>query len=172
MKRPLLSLLLPSVVCLVPAAVACGGPSSKTAADVDDDSNAKPAADKTPAADDGGGASATASAGPATGAPGSADDSTGPKNDECTVFDEPNLEGVLLKSACEAPNPTGQPPDTSKTLVVKVTASPNVVAPGGHADVLVSYTNKSAASIPLYFTIDPMPRFEIETYTAKGNRVD
>ena len=152
--------------------VACGGPSSKTAADVDDDSTSKSAGDKTPPADDAGTAAATASAGSTAGAPGSADDSTGPKKDECTVFDEPNLEGVLLKSACEAPNPTGQPPDTSKTLVVKVTASPNVVAPGGHADVLVSYTNKSAAPIPLYFTIDPMPRFEIETYNVKGNRVD
>ncbi|MGO8995982.1 MAG: hypothetical protein ACLQVI_21925 [Polyangiaceae bacterium] len=172
MKRPLLSILLPSVVCLVPALVACGGPSSKTAADVDDDSTSKSAGDKTPPADDAGTAAATASAGSTAGAPGSADDSTGPKKDECTVFDEPNLEGVLLKSACEAPNPTGQPPDTSKTLVVKVTASPNVVAPGGHADVLVSYTNKSAAPIPLYFTIDPMPRFEIETYNVKGNRVD
>jgi hypothetical protein len=26
--------------------------------------------------------------------------------------------------------------------------------------------------LPLYFTIDPMPRFEIEVYNAKGNRVD
>ena len=26
--------------------------------------------------------------------------------------------------------------------------------------------------MPLYFTIDPMPRFDIEIYNAKGNRVD
>src|ERR1700722_6950802 len=153
------------------ALVACGGPSSKTAADVDDDSNPKPPSDKTASADDGGAATASNDNAPA--APGSPDDSTGPKKDECTVFDEPNLEGVLLKSSCEAKTPTGQPPDTSKTLVVKVSASPNIVAPGGHADLLVSFTKKSAAPLPLYFTIDPMPRFEIETYTAKGgNRVD
>ena len=163
-----------AVFFLVPLA-ACGGssPSSKTAADVDEDSNAKPTDTAAAAGEaDAGGGATTASSNTAP-APGSADDSTGPKKDECTVFDEPNLEGVLLKSACEAPSPTGQPPDTSKTLVVKVTASPNIVAPGGHADLLVSYTNKSAAPLPLYFTIDPMPRFEIETYTAKGgNRVD
>jgi hypothetical protein len=180
MKRTLVS-VLPRLrgghaVFLLTSLAACGGgsPSSKTAADVDEDSN--PKATDTAAAgetDGGSGGAPTASsdnnAGPA---PGSADDSTGPKKDECTVFDEPNLEGVLLKSACEAPTPTGQPPDTSKTLVVKVTASPNIVASGGHADLVVSYTNKSAVPLPLYFTIDPMPRFEIETYTAKGNRVD
>jgi hypothetical protein len=154
------------------AIAACGGgPSSKTAADVDEDSNAKTATDKpAPAADADGGATASGDSTPS--APGSNDDSTGPKKDECTVFDEPNLEGVLLKSACEAATPTGQPPDTSKTLAIKVSISPNIVAPGAHADVLVSYTNKSAAVLPLYFTIDPMPRFDIEVYNAKGNRVD
>ena len=90
------------------------------------------------------------------------------------MLDEPNLEGVLLKNACEVPNPTGgQLPDMSKTLVVKVTVSPSSVPPGTHADVLVTYTNKSTyPPLPLYFTIDPMPRFDIEVYNAKGNRVD
>ena len=36
----------------------------------------------------------------------------------------------------------------------------------------MSYTNKSTAPLPLYFTIDPMPRFDIEVYNAKGNRID
>jgi hypothetical protein len=166
MKRFLLALCALSAAC-------GGGPSSKTAADVDEDANPKPPADTAAAAGtDDGGASAASSDNSAGPAPGSSDDATGPKKDECTVFDEPNLEGVLLKSSCEAPAPTGQPADTSKTLVVKVSASPNIVAPGGHADLLVSYTNKSGAPMPLFFTIDPMPRFEIETYNAKGNRVD
>jgi hypothetical protein len=60
----------------------------------------------------------------------------------------------------------------SKTLEVKVSVNPPKVAPGAHADVLVTFTNKSTSNLPLFFTIDPMPRFEIETYTAKGNRVD
>ncbi len=151
---------------------ACGGAGAKSADDVDEESGEKGASAKsTPAAGDDAGEAPTAS-GSAAPAPGSADDSSGPKKDECSVFDEPNLEGVLLKSACEAPNPTGQPPDTSKSLVVKVSISPNVVAPGAHGDVIVSFTNKSTAVLPLYFTIDPMPRFDIEAYNAKGNRVD
>ncbi len=55
---------------------------------------------------------------------------------------------------------------------MKVSLSPNVVAPGAHADVLVSFMNKSTAVLPLYFTIDPMPRFDIEVYNVKGNRMD
>jgi hypothetical protein len=164
-----LTLGLGFLVCASLMLAACGGPSSKTAADVDDDSNPKTASD-TAAADDGGATATAEPSGPP--APGSSDDSTGPKKDECSVFDEPNLEGVLLKSACEAPTPTGTPPDLSKSLVVKVSVSPNVVAPGAHADVLVSFTNKSTAVLPLYFTIDPMPRFDIEVYNAKGNRMD
>ena len=68
--------------------------------------------------------------------------------------------------------PTGSPPDTSKTLVVTVAVNPPHIAPGAHADVLVTFQNKSAAPIPLYFTIDPMPRFDIEVSDTKGNRVD
>lgn len=168
MKRDLLfRALAPLAACA--AFVACGGAPSKTAADVDEES--KPAAD-TSATDDAGTTAANSANENAPAAPGSSDDSAGPKKDECSVFDEPNLEGVLLKSACEAPTPTGTPPDMSKSLQVKVTVSPNVLAPGAHADVLVSFTNKSTAVIPLYFTIDPMPRFDIEVYNAKGNRMD
>jgi hypothetical protein len=158
-------------LALVSLASACGAP-SKTAADVDEDSNAKAAA----SGDDDGGSSASASSPPTNSAPapGSNDDTSGgPKKDECSVFEEANLEGVLLKNACEvAAPPTGQPADTSKTLSVTVAVMPPHIAPGAHADVLVSFINKSAAPMPLYFTIDPMPRFEIEVTNAKGNRVD
>jgi hypothetical protein len=152
---------------------ACGGPPSKSAADVDDDSNPKPADTAGASTDDGGAASASAGPANSAPAPGSADDSSGgPKKDECSVFDEANLEGVLLKSACESAAPTGAPPDTSKTLAVTVAVMPPHVAPGAHADVIVTFMNKSAAPMPLYFTIDPMPRFEIEVTNAKGTRVD
>ena len=153
---------------------ACGGAPSKTAADVDDDSNPKPTEPSAAAGDDAGTpATPTASSSGGAPAPGSQDDTSGGgKKDECHVFDEANLEGVLLKNACEVATPTGSPPDTSKTLVVSVTVSPPHVAPGAHADVLVTFQNKSAAPVPLYFTIDPMPRFDIEIYNAKGNRVD
>jgi hypothetical protein len=168
MKRTILAgSLLPGALALTLAG--CGGPSAKSAADVDEDT-AKPAAEATAGSDADSGAVATNDNTPP--APGSADDSTGPKKDECSVFDEANIEGVLLKSACEVPAPTGQPPDTSKTLAVKVSITPNVLAPGAHGDVVVSFTNKSNAVLPLYFTIDPMPRFDIETYNVKGVRMD
>ncbi len=165
MKRSFL--VLSCFLCLA----ACGGAPSKTAADVDEDSNPK-SADQSAAASDDGGTAATPTANTAP-SPGSQDDvATGPKKDECNVFDEANLEGVILKNACEVPNPTGAPPDTSKTLVVSVALNPMKVAPGAHADVVVSFTNKSSAPMPLYFTIDPMPRFDIQVFNAKGNRVD
>jgi hypothetical protein len=163
-----------ALISLASLASACGGGPAKTAADVDEDSNPKAAS--AAAGEDDGGAAASASPGPSNSAsaPGSADDTAGGgKKDECSVFDEANLEGVLLKSACEvASAPTGQPADTSKTLSVTVAVMPPHVAPGAHADVLVSFINKSAVAMPLYFTIDPMPRFEIEVTNTKGLRVD
>src|SRR5207244_51495 len=149
-----------------------------TSATADTDSNAKPAEIDTSSskpADDTPPPSKTAPA------PGSSDDKSsggaagpggGAKKDECSVFDEPNLESVLLKSACESPSPTGQSPDLSKKLEVKVSVTPMKVSPGGHADVLVTFANKSKEPIPLFFTIDPMPRFEIEVYDKKSARVD
>jgi hypothetical protein len=157
---------------LLTTLAACGGatPDSKTAGDVDED--APKAAGEAPPPE------AATTAGPTHDkpAPGSTDDASGApgvaKKEECNVFDEANLEGVLLKSACEVPNPTGAPPDMSKTLAVTLNVSPAKVTPGGHTSITVTFANKSTAVIPLYFTIDPMPRFEIEVYDAKGNRVD
>jgi hypothetical protein len=175
MKGHLSLLYFSSVVLSLAGLAGCGGSGAKSADDVDDDTKPKASSDSTASADDGGAPTGegTASSGSNSGpAPGTTDVSNGPKKDECSVFDEPNLEGILLKSACEAPSPTGQPPDLSKSLVVKVTISPNIVAPGGHGDVLVSFTNKSNAVLPLYFTIDPMPRFDVEAYNEKGVRPD
>lgn len=176
MKRGSLLFSLPLLLA------ACGGgnPDAKSASDVDEDSNpksgeidtsdSKPADDTPPPSTD-------------KPAPGSDDDKhdksggaggsgAGAKKDECSVFDEANIEGVLLKSACEVETPTGQPPDLSKKLEVKVSVMPMKVSPGGHADVLVTFANKSKEPMPLYFTIDPMPRFEIEVYDKKSQRVD
>jgi hypothetical protein len=106
-------------------------------------------------------------------APGSADDSAGPKKDECSAFEISNLEEVLLKSACEVPNP--KPEDKlmdAKNVEVKVVTNGVKVTPGGHMDVTVIFTNKTKDVLPLLFTIDPMPRFEVQAYDTKGNRID
>ena len=151
---------------------------AQSAGNLDDDGNPKPEGEATASAGDDGGAPSTPPPSSDKPAPGSADDTAGaaaegaPKKDECNVFDEANLEGILLKSGCEVADPTGQPPDLTKKLEVKVTVMPPKVAPGGHADVQVAFINHTAQTMPLYFTIDPMPRFEIEVYDKKSNRVD
>jgi hypothetical protein len=162
-KLPLYSLLI--------ALAACGGTKqagdSKTA--VDEDSNEIPSkvASK----------ESTASKEPSSDkpAPGSQDEaaSSAPKKDECSAFEIPNLEEVLLKSSCEVPNPKADDkPLEAKKVEVKVTTSAAKVAPGGRVDVVVTFTNKTKDVVPLLFTIDPMPRFEIEASDAKGSRVD
>jgi hypothetical protein len=109
------------------------------------------------------------------------DDKSGPtaehdgaKKDACVGFDIANLEDMLVKSECElATKPDAIPnPDLKGKLEVTVAASPTKVAPAGKVDLVVSFTNKTAAPLPLHFRIDPVPRFETEAYDAKKKRVD
>ncbi len=106
-------------------------------------------------------------------APGTSDETSNeaPKATSCTGF-EMDLMNALIQSACEVPNakPEDKPRDLKKVLQVTAMATSNKVAPGGHVDVVVTFTNKSQSLLPLDFQIDPMPRFQVEAYTAKGNR--
>jgi len=97
-----------------------------------------------------------------------------PKKDECTGFEIANLEEVLNKVSCEAPLPKldDKALDPKDRLEVKLSSSLNKIVPGQHADLFVTLTNKSKEPLPLTFTIDPTPRFEVETYDAKNKRVD
>lgn len=103
-------------------------------------------------------------------------DADGKKKDECFGFEIGNLDEMLSKSACEEPGvkPDGLPPvDLKGKLEVAVTSSPTKVAPGGKADLIVSFTNKSKEPLTLHFRIDPIARFEVEAYDGKKNqRVD
>ncbi|HSQ68160.1 MAG TPA: hypothetical protein VLM85_33350 [Polyangiaceae bacterium] len=97
-----------------------------------------------------------------------------PKKDPCTGFDM-DLPTVLAQAACEVPNPKPdqKPVDMKGKLEVKLVASQATVAPGGHVDLQLTLTNKSNGPLPLFFTLDPMPRFPTEAYGAKGGkRVD
>jgi hypothetical protein len=100
----------------------------------------------------------------------------GPKKDaDCVGFDIASLDDALLKSACEVPNGTPDgisPVDLKGKIVVSASPSPTKVAPGGKADLLVSFVNKTKEPITLSFRIDPTPRFEIEVYDKKEKRVD
>ena len=98
------------------------------------------------------------------------------KEDICLGFSVSNLEELLSKQDCEVPDKTPtsiENPDLKGKLEVKLTASPTKVAPGGKVDLQVTYTNKTKENLTLYFRIDPVARFEVEAYDAKGKtRVD
>jgi hypothetical protein len=90
------------------------------------------------------------------------------------VGNELDLSTILIKSACEVPNlaPDAKSKDMSALLDVKVTASSMIASPGGHVDLLVTFTNKSKAPLPLDFLLDPTPRFTVETYNSVNARAD
>lgn len=97
------------------------------------------------------------------------------KKDPCNGFDIGNLEDLLTRSECEVPDakPDGVPAmDPKGKLEVTASASPTTVAPGGKVDLLVTFANKTTSPLPLQFRIDPVARFETETYDAKGKRAD
>jgi hypothetical protein len=103
----------------------------------------------------------------------SGEDAT-PRKDECAGAEIYDLEGTLTKVACETatPKPDERFPDPKDKLEIRVSLSAPKVAPGGHLDVMVTYVNKTKEPMPLLFTVDPVPRFEVEAYDAKSHRVD
>lgn len=106
---------------------------------------------------------------------GAAGEKAAEKRDVCVGFDIANLEDLLSKSDCEVPNAkpgTLQNPEMKGKLEVTVTASPTKVAPGAKADLQVNFTNKTKEPMTLYFRIDPVSRFETETYDASKKRAD
>ncbi len=101
-------------------------------------------------------------------------DDSAPKKDECSGSEIGNLEDMLLKSSCEAPMSPDSltPSDLKGRLEVTVAPSPTKVAPGGKADLILSFANKGKDPLTLHFRIDPLPRFDVETLDAKGHRID
>lgn len=98
-----------------------------------------------------------------------------PKKDVCVASEGSNLEDLLAKSDCEVPNakPDGvQTADMKGKLEVKLTASPTKAAPGSKVDLYVTFENKTKDPLPLQFRIDPVARFETETYDEKAKRAD
>lgn len=100
-------------------------------------------------------------------------DGAAAKKDECSGFDVADLPALLGKSACEEPDvqpDSIQPVDVKGKLEVTVTMSPTSIAPGGEADLLVSFANKTKEPMVLHFRIDPLPRFEVEAWDLKKNK--
>lgn len=97
------------------------------------------------------------------------------KRDVCVGFEITDLEDLLVKRECEVPDVKPESIDNTDMkgkLEVALAASPTTAAPGGKVDLVVTFANKTTASIPLHFRIDPLARFETETYDAKMKRVD
>ena len=103
MKRSFL-FYLPLALLAAPPLAACGAdtPSSKTAADSDEDSTGKSAPQASAAAD------SDAGSGPGTSSPGAADDSSGgPKKDECTVLRRAEHRRGAPQERLRGPDPDG-----------------------------------------------------------------
>jgi hypothetical protein len=94
------------------------------------------------------------------------------KEASCTKTEIDNLEDALRSCDVPMPKASDVPPVKDK-LEVQVTASTASTTPGGRIDLVLTIHNKTAESLPLFFTGDPSPRFDVEAYDAKGRtRVD
>lgn len=154
-----------TTVLVLAFAAACGGGNEATKGpDVPTGDNVTPTGDGADA-----GATATTDNGG-----GSTDEDAGPKASPCSGF-EMDLSTALMAAACEVekPKPDAKPLETKGKLDIKVSVSMGAVAPGGHVDLTVLMTNKTAQPMSLDFMLDPTPRFVIEAYDAAGKkRVD
>jgi hypothetical protein len=94
------------------------------------------------------------------------------KESACTDDDFESLEDALKQCESKMPRAGDVPGAMRDRLEVRVTSSTPTITPGGRADLLVVLKNKSNEPLPLYFTGDPTPRFDVEALDAKGKRVD
>jgi len=94
------------------------------------------------------------------------------KEAACTDDDFESLEEALKQCESKMPRAGDVPSGMRDRLEVRVTSSTPTITPGGRADLTLVLKNKSNEPLPLYFTGDPTPRFEVEALDAKGKRVD
>lgn len=93
------------------------------------------------------------------------------KEAACTMAEVENLEEALR--SCSVPMPKANDvPSIKDKLEVKVAASTPSTTPGGRVDLVVTLHNRTNESLPLYFTGDPNPHFDVEALDAKGRRAD
>lgn len=154
-----------ALVVLGLATASCGGAKK----DANEPSTSETSSSETP----GDTSNATASSG------GGADGGTAAASDDpkakaatvCAGFDL-DLTQVLGQSACELAKQDDKVKDLKNIIEVKLTSSAAKVAPGGHVDLVVTFTNKSKDNVALDFVLDPTARFSTEAYNKKGTRVD
>jgi hypothetical protein len=155
------------LVSVAASLVACGGSSHPAQSPSNGDTSAAPEATGDEKSSD------TDKKGAPPGPPGDKEGTTKPS--PCAGSEIGDLTSVLAQSACEAKGwkPDAIPPNLDASLEIKVALDARKVAPGGKATVTVTYHNKGTKDLPLYFVVDPEPRFEFQVRTRKGAvRVD
>jgi hypothetical protein len=90
----------------------------------------------------------------------------------CTSADFDSLDKTL--DDCDVPMPRSSElaSNLKEKLEVKLSAGTPTITPGGRVDVTVTLRNKSSDSLPLFFSGDPRPRFDVEAFDSRGRRVD
>jgi hypothetical protein len=90
--------------------------------------------------------------------------------DECIAQTVEELSLAFAKTDCDAvPEPSFE---LSPKLKLRVTPASSTVSSGGRVELRVVITNDGAEKTPIFFRLDPKPRFEIEASDSRGKRVD
>lgn len=93
------------------------------------------------------------------------------KEAACTMSEIDNLVEALR--SCDVPMPKSTDvPAVKGKLELNVTPSSPTTTPGGRIDLVLVLHNKTGEPLPLFFTGDPNPHFDVETLDVKGRRAD
>ena len=94
------------------------------------------------------------------------------KEAACTSGDFETLEEALKQCDSAMPRSGDVPSGMRERLEVRVVSGTPSITPGGRVDLTLTLKNKSNEPLPLYFSGDPAPKFEVEALDTKGRRVD
>lgn len=94
------------------------------------------------------------------------------KEATCAGDDFEALEKALDQCDTKMPRTTDVPTNMRDKLELRVTTATPSIAGGGRVDLIMTLKNKSSEPLPLYFTGDPRPVFDVEAVDLKGRRVD
>jgi len=90
----------------------------------------------------------------------------------CASSELDDLAEALKRCESTLPRASELPTGLKEKLEVRVNAGTLSITPGGRVDLTVTFRNKSNDTLPLFFSGDPFPRFDVEAVDAKGRRVD
>jgi hypothetical protein len=112
------------------------------------------------------------SEGGATTTPNSGTPLSATKESPCSGGDFDALDETLRQCDSGMPRAGEVPAGMRDRLEVRVTSSAISTPPGSRIEVTVTLRNKSSDPLPLFFSGDPAPHFEVDAFDAKGRRVD